>query len=87
MFKVHQVAVHIFGIPKCLQQYENVDTNEIGVLYLYPHSLTAVNILGYQYEYENVDTNEIGILHLHPHSLTAVNILGYQKCAVSLDVP
>jgi hypothetical protein len=31
MFEVHQVTVHIFGIPKCLQQCEKVDTNEVGI--------------------------------------------------------
>ena len=31
MFKVRQVKVHIFGIPKCLQQWQNVDTDEVGI--------------------------------------------------------
>ena len=31
MFKVHPLKVHIFVIPKCLQQQENVDTNEVGI--------------------------------------------------------
>jgi len=31
MFEVHQVKVHIFGIPKCLQQCENVGTNEVDI--------------------------------------------------------
>ena len=25
------MTVHIFGIPKCLQQCEKVDTNEVGI--------------------------------------------------------
>jgi hypothetical protein len=29
MFEVHEVKVHIFGIPKCLQQCENVGTSEV----------------------------------------------------------
>ena len=29
MFEVHQVKMHNFGIPKCLQQYENVGTVEV----------------------------------------------------------
>jgi hypothetical protein len=29
MFEVHEVKVHIFGIPKCLQQYKNVGTVEV----------------------------------------------------------
>jgi len=36
MFKVNQVKVHIFWIPKCLQPL------------LCPRSLTVVNILGSQ---------------------------------------
>jgi len=31
MFKVHQVKVHTFGIPKCLQQEENVDKIGVGI--------------------------------------------------------
>jgi len=31
MFEVHQVKVHIFGIPKCLQQWKNVDTIEVDI--------------------------------------------------------
>jgi hypothetical protein len=31
MYEVHQVKVHIFGIPKCLQEWENVCTNEVGI--------------------------------------------------------
>jgi hypothetical protein len=31
MFEVHQVKVHIFGILKCLQQRENVDTVEVNI--------------------------------------------------------
>jgi len=31
MFKVHQVKVHIFGIPKFLQQLENLDANEVDI--------------------------------------------------------
>jgi len=31
MFEVHQVKVHIFGIPKCLQQWENVGTFEVDI--------------------------------------------------------
>ena len=32
IFKVHQVKVHIFGIPKCLQKYENVNRNEVCIV-------------------------------------------------------
>jgi len=31
MFKVHQVKVHIFGIPKSLQNYEKVDRVEVAI--------------------------------------------------------
>jgi len=31
MFEVHQVKVHIIGIPKYLQQWENVGTNEVDI--------------------------------------------------------
>jgi len=31
MFEVHQVKVHIFGTPKYLQQWENVDTIEVDI--------------------------------------------------------
>jgi len=31
MYEVHQVKVHILGIPKCLQQWENVGTNEVDI--------------------------------------------------------
>jgi hypothetical protein len=31
MSEVHQVKVHIFGIQKYLQQWENVDTIEVGI--------------------------------------------------------
>ena len=32
--KVHQVKVHIFGVPECLQQSENVDTDRLVLLLL-----------------------------------------------------
>jgi len=35
MFEVHQVKVHIFGIPKCLQYKENVGKNEVDILQYY----------------------------------------------------
>ena len=31
MFEVHQVKLHIFGIPKCLQQCENVGTIKVNI--------------------------------------------------------
>jgi len=31
MFVVHQLKVHILGIPKCLQQWETVGTIEVGI--------------------------------------------------------
>jgi len=36
MFEVHQAKVHIFGIPKILQNYENVDTVEVGITKILP---------------------------------------------------
>jgi len=32
MFKVHQVKVHIFGIPKSLQKQQNADTDKVGII-------------------------------------------------------
>jgi hypothetical protein len=32
MFEVHQVKVHISGITKCLQQWENVDKIEVDIV-------------------------------------------------------
>ena len=34
MFEVHQVKVHILGIPKCLQQCENVKNVHFHLMYL-----------------------------------------------------
>ena len=31
MYEVQEVKVHIFGIPKYLQQWENVGTNEVDI--------------------------------------------------------
>ena len=31
MYEAHQAKVHIFVIPKFLQQWENVDTTEVGI--------------------------------------------------------
>jgi len=31
MYEVHQVKVHISGIPEYLQQWENVDTNKVDI--------------------------------------------------------
>jgi len=39
MYEVHQVEGHIFGIPKYLQQWENVGTNEVdiyNIIYINP---------------------------------------------------
>jgi hypothetical protein len=35
MFEIYPVEVHIFGILKCLQQWENVDTIEVDIYNLY----------------------------------------------------
>jgi hypothetical protein len=35
MFEVHQVKVNILGIPKFLQQWENVDINKFDIYYIY----------------------------------------------------
>ena len=52
MFEVHQVKVHIFGIQKCLQQCEKVNTNKVdiyNILYIrrYPSSLNEMDTFYY----------------------------------------
>ena len=44
MFEVRQVKVHIFGIPKCLRQWENVGTNEVDI-YNIIYVLKCIHVL------------------------------------------
>jgi len=54
MHEVHQVKVHIFGIPKYLQQWGNVGTNEVDIyniicIKIYPcvniYNIVNINII------------------------------------------
>jgi len=51
MFEVHQVKVHIFAIPKCLQQWENVGTVEVDIYniiyikYFNTHNIVNINLI------------------------------------------
>jgi hypothetical protein len=73
MFEVRQLKVHIFGIPKYLQEWENVDTNEVDIYNIICNEIKCILVFlkkehkdkfYFLFKWENVDIIQVDIYNI-----------------------